>query len=125
MAIRNIRVATGRLKIVISCIFSYSLRRQKAFDKYIKELLPLPEYITAKGPYINRVARAGFRAVVIYEFEESRFAEASKNILNQIGGFHSVSGLACSTQVWTEAGEALKYARFAFKSKESFGEAGR
>jgi hypothetical protein len=99
--------------MVISCIFSYPPQSAKEYAKRIKELPPLPEYITMKGPYIKKPAREGTIAIAIYEFDESRFPEAPKHILNQLATFQGMPGGTCSTQVWTEAKEALKCARLA------------
>jgi len=98
--------------MVISCIFSYPPERVKEYAERVRELSPLPEYINIKGPYINRTAREGIITVAIYEFNEVKFPEASRYIFNLLGTFQGMPGFTCSTQVWAETKEALKFARF-------------
>jgi len=97
--------------LVIRCIFSYPPKSAKECGKRINELPPLPEYIHMKGPYIDSDVRQGIIAIAIYEFDESRFPEAPKHILKQLTNFQGVPGFTCSTQVWTDAKEALKCVR--------------
>jgi len=102
---------TKDLKLVIRCIYSYPPKRAKECDKRMNALPPLPEYINMKGPYISSDVRQGIIAIAIYEFDELRFPEAPKHILKRLTYFQGVPGLTCSTQVWTDANEAIKCAR--------------
>ncbi len=103
--------------MVIRCIFSYPPKSAKECDKRMSELPSLPEYINMKGPYIDSDVRQEITAIAIYEFDESRFPEAPKHILNQLTKFQGVPGFTCSTQVRTDAKEALECARLAKKPK--------
>jgi hypothetical protein len=94
--------------MVISCIFSFPPKSAKEYAQLATELPPLPEYITMKGPYINRAAEEDIITIALYEFDKSRFAEASKHIFNQLGAFHGVSGFTFSARVLAEGKEVEK-----------------
>jgi hypothetical protein len=94
--------------MVISCIFSYPPKSAKEYTQLVTELPPLPEYITMKGSYINRAAEEDIITIALYEFDKSRFAEASKHIFNQLGAFHGVSGFTFSARVLAEGKEVEK-----------------
>lgn len=94
--------------MVIKGTFFYPLESEKAFTRCVKELPPLPEYVTVKGPFILGAAGKGKKTVSLYEFEESRFAEASKHIFKQLEAFRAVPGFTFSAQIWEETRAALR-----------------
>jgi hypothetical protein len=94
--------------MVISCIFSYPSKSAKDYAQLVRELAPLPEYISMKGSYSNRAAEEDIMTIALYEFEKSRFAEAAKHIFNQLGAFHGVSGFTFSARVLGEGKEIEK-----------------
>jgi hypothetical protein len=94
--------------MVISCIFSYPPQSAKEYDQLVTELPPLPKYITMKGSYINRATEDDIITIALYEFDKSRFAEASRHIFSQLGAFHGVSGFTFSARVLAEVREVEK-----------------
>jgi hypothetical protein len=95
--------------MLISCIFSYPPKSAKDYAELVTELPPLPEYITTmKGSYINGAAKEDTITIALYEFEKSKFAEATKHIFNQIGAFHGVSGFTFSARILVEGKEVEK-----------------
>jgi hypothetical protein len=95
-------------KMVIKGTFLYPPESEKAFTSCVKKLPPLPEYVRMKGPFFLGAPGKGKTTITLYEFEESRFAEASKHIFKQLEAFHGVPGFTFSAQVWEETREALK-----------------
>ena len=94
--------------MVIKGTVSCPPKSAKEYAKRVTNLLPLPEYITIKGPYTKSTSREGITAITLYEFEESRFAEASKHIFHSLGAFYGVPGFTFSTQVWLKAKDAYE-----------------
>lgn len=74
--------------------------------KRSKQLPRLPEYIKTIGPYVTSTVREGIRTLTIYEFEDSKFAEASKRISNLLQAFIGVPGFTFSLEVWIKAKDA-------------------
>jgi hypothetical protein len=62
-----------------------------------------------KGPYINSAVGEGIRSLTIYEFEDSKFTEASKQIGKLMGAFYGVPGFTYSLQVWFRAKDAFEF----------------
>jgi len=73
-----------------------------------KQLPRLPEYIRAIGPYISSSVGEGIKTLTIYEFEDSKFAEASKRINSLLQAFIGVPGLTFSLEVWIRAKDAYQ-----------------
>ena len=76
--------------------------------KRSKQLPRLPEYIKTIGPYISSTVREGIKTLTIYEFEDSKFAEASKHINNLLQAFIGVPGFTFSLEVWIRAKDAYQ-----------------
>ncbi len=73
-----------------------------------KQLPRLPEYIKTIGPYVSSSVEKGIKALTIYEFEDSKFAEASKHINNLLRAFIGVPGFTFSLEVWIKAKDAYQ-----------------
>jgi len=91
--------------MVIKCTFSIPLKSIKDYASQIMALPPLPEYITKRGPYINSGSEASNKIIIIYEFDESRFAEAYENISKHIDVFRGVPGFTYSAKLLTKGKE--------------------
>jgi hypothetical protein len=85
--------------MVIKCIFSIPLKSIKDYARQVMELPPLPEYISIRGPYINDDVGAGNQTITLYEFEESKSAEAWKSIFKQLDAFHAVAGFTFAAEI--------------------------
>jgi hypothetical protein len=81
------------------CTFSIPLKSIRDYASQIAELPPLPEYITKRGPYIDDAVGASNQTITIYEFDESKYPEAWKNIFKQLDAFHGIPGFTFSAQV--------------------------
>jgi len=73
-----------------------------------KQLPRLPEYIRTIGPYISSTVGQGIKTLTIYEFEDSKFAEASKRINSILQAFIGVPGFTFSVEVWIKAKDAYQ-----------------
>jgi hypothetical protein len=71
----------------------------------ISELQPLPEYIIKRGPFIKNKVGDKIRIITIYDFDESRLAEAWEIISDQLDVFRDIPGFNFSAHrhiVFTE-----------------------
>jgi len=84
--------------MIIKCIFSIPLKSIRDYARQVMELPPLPDYITIRGPYIDDVG-GGNQTITLYEFEESRSAEAWKSIFKQLDAFHAVPGFTFAAEI--------------------------
>ena len=84
--------------MVIKCIFSIPLKSIRDYARQVMELPPLPDYITIRGPHIDDVG-GGNQTITLYEFEESRSAEAWKSIFKQLDAFHAVAGFTFAAEM--------------------------
>jgi hypothetical protein len=85
--------------MIIKCTFSIPLKSIRDYATQIAELPPLPEYITKRGPYIDDAIGASNQTITVYEFDESKYPEAWKNIFKQLDAFHGIPGFSFSAQV--------------------------
>jgi len=94
--------------MIIISLTSYPTESVKDMGKRFMELSPLVEYITMKGPYISSAVGEGIKGITIYEFDESRYPEASKYLGDRIATFFGVPGFTYSLKPWLEVQDALK-----------------
>ena len=95
--------------MVIIAIMSYPPESVKEHAKRFMEQPPLPAYITMKaGPYVGSEVGVGIKAIVIYEFDQSKFSEAMQAIATRYAKYFGVPGFTYSINTWLEAKEALK-----------------
>jgi hypothetical protein len=80
--------------------------------KCFKELPPLPEYITLRGPYSITDVQKGIKTIAIYEFDGSKYQEASEIINRRLAAYRDVPGMAWSANRWLDVQEALKTVGF-------------
>jgi|WetSurMetagenome_2_1015567.scaffolds.fasta_scaffold939210_1 hypothetical protein len=73
------------------------------------QLPRLPEYIKTQGPLIHSAVGEGLRTIVLYEFEDSKFTEASQQIGKLMGAFYGVPGFTYSLEVWFRAKDAFEF----------------
>jgi hypothetical protein len=68
----------------------------------------LPEFIKTRGPYVTTSLGSGVKTLAIYEFQDSQFQEAMKNIGKLMSVFHGVPGITYSIDVWLRAKDAYE-----------------
>lgn len=103
--------------MVIIGILSYPPESSKEMAKRFLEQPALPAYITMRGPYFSGDVGEGNKAIVIYEFEESKFSEVNQFLITRFTKYNGVPGFTCSIRPWLEAKEALKAIGMGEKSK--------
>ena len=94
--------------MVITSTLSYPLESANEVVKRFKDLPPQPSFITWKGPFTKSEVGVGFKVFSIYEFDQSKMAEALEALNNRMAKFIGVPGFTYSLDVWLEINEALK-----------------
>ena len=94
--------------MVILSLTSYPPESAKEVGKRFVEMPPLPDYITMKGPYITSAVGEGIKGITIYEFEDSKYPEASKFLNERVVVLFDVPGFTYSIEPWLEVQDALK-----------------
>jgi hypothetical protein len=92
--------------MLIKCTLSVSLKNIAVFAAKLSELPPLPGYITRRGPSIHRGIGGDGRIDTIYEFDESRLAEAQEFISNHLDLFRDIPGFSFSAHPSTVFSES-------------------
>jgi hypothetical protein len=100
-------VKERRINMVIMSLTSYPTESADQVGKRFLELPTLPEYINMIGPYINTVVGEGIKGITIYEFEESKYPEASKFLHDRAAKMLGIPGFTYSLEPWLEAQDAL------------------
>jgi len=107
-----------RFRMVIKCTLLVPLKNSLHYVKKISELPPSLENITQRGPFIKKDARDKNRIIMLFEFDESRSAEAWEIVLKHLNVFRDIPGFSflahCSDGLhkvvdWQSIG--LKYER--------------
>lgn len=94
--------------MVIVGLTSYPTESAKELGKRFLELPSLPEYIKMIGPFIKSGVGEGIKGITIYEFEESKYLEASKFLHDRAARLLGVPGFTYSIEHWLEVQDALK-----------------
>ena len=75
--------------------------------KLFPELPSLADFITRKGPYITGVKGEGIQTISVYEFDNSKMAEAMIDVGNYYAAMMDIPGYTYSVKVYNEVQEAL------------------
>lgn len=94
--------------MVIIAIASYPPESAKEIGKHFRELSPLPEYMTQKGPYTTSEIGAGIKSLTLFEFDQSKIAEANEYVGKRYAKYFGVPGFTFTYRLWLETMEALK-----------------
>ena len=82
--------------MVIKCTLPFPLKVILPYLEKMSELPPLPGYITQRGPFSNNDVRDKNRIIIVYDFDESRLAEAWRIISDQLDVFRDIPGFTFS-----------------------------
>jgi hypothetical protein len=85
----------------------YPTESAEEMGKRFLELPSLPDYIKMIGPYIKTGVGEGIKGLVIYEFEDSKYPEASKFLNERAAKMLGIPGFTYSLDPWMEAQDAL------------------
>jgi hypothetical protein len=95
--------------MIIKFTLPYSLKKNLDLTRHFMAFSALPDYITPKGPYTNNAVDEAYRSIVwLFEFEDSRFAEAFRSIFRQMEDFYLIPGFTFSSQVLDGPKEAFR-----------------
>ncbi len=93
--------------IIISEV-SYPVESVRELVKRFSELPALPDFISMQGPYGTSAVGVGYRAIAIYEFDDSKYTEATEFIQKRLSTYIGVPGYTYSANIWMEAVDAIK-----------------
>jgi len=77
--------------------------------KRFRELGPAPDFITVIGP-LGRSSLDGNKSITIYQFDASKYAEATEYIYRRHSSYRGVPGYRYSVEEWREAKDAIRTA---------------
>jgi len=95
--------------MLIKCSFSFPLKAIGDYDRQAKNLPPLPDFITRRGPYLDETPGAVGQITTILEFEKSKLHEAWPRISGHLDALRIIPGFRLSSQpmdLELEAGRA-------------------
>ena len=94
--------------MIIIAMQSFPIDQTKEMAKRFAEQPELPSFITRKGPYFHSVLGGGIKSVNLYEFDQTRMAEALNAVNARMVSYYGVPGMTYSVDLWSEVTEALK-----------------
>jgi len=95
--------------MVILTNISFGKKNLYEAERSIKEIFPVPGYMIMMGPYIKSVESGGdIQAINLFEFDESRLAEARDFINDRMAAYHNLVRLTYSVDLWFDAKDVLK-----------------
>ena len=93
--------------MIIIALFSFPTESGKELGKRAVSFPTLPDYITLTGPFLTSVVGEGIKVIGIYEFDESKYPEASKLLNERVAANIGVPGFTYSLTQWLEFQDAL------------------
>ena len=76
--------------------------------KRFPEMPTIPDFITRRGPYVSSKTKDGIVIISIFEFDNSRAAEAMNSVGNYYAFSLDIPGYTYSIEMFFEVQEALK-----------------
>jgi len=87
---------------------SYPPEQSKEAAKRFGDLPPVPSFMTIKGPYFSGEVGVGTKAIMLYEYDQTKTKEAMEYVGTRLGRYHGVPGYTYSFGIWFEVKEGLK-----------------
>ena len=94
--------------MVIITMVSFPLTSATEVGKRFSEMPTIPDFITKRGPYISSKKEDGVVVISIFEFDNSRTAEAMNSVSNYYVSSRDIPGYSYSIEIFFEIQEALK-----------------
>jgi len=94
--------------MVIMSTVTYPPEHAKEVVKRMGELSPPPSYMTMKGPYVIGELGSGIKAIILYEYDQTKTKEAMEYVGKRLAKYFGVPGFTYSFGIWLEVKEALK-----------------
>jgi hypothetical protein len=63
--------------------------------------------VTIKGPFLISEVGSGIKAIVLFEFDQTKTGESMEYVANRYAQYIGVPGLTYNVALWFEAKEAL------------------
>ena len=94
--------------MVIITVVSYPPEQTNEVNKRFRDLPPLPSYMSIKGPYFSGELGEGIKALILYEYDQTKTKEAMEYVGTRLAKYFGVPGFTYSAHLWLEVKEALK-----------------
>ncbi len=94
--------------MIIKCSVSFPLKAIGDYDRRARNLPPLPNFITKRGPYLDEAPGAASQITTVFEFEKSNLHEAWQKICGHLDALRVVPGFKLSAQLMDIEREARK-----------------
>jgi hypothetical protein len=94
--------------MVIITNLSYPPESAQEMAKRFLAAPQVPEFMARKGPYVNSTISGGVFIVALYEFDNTKLAEAMNFLGNYYATYFGVPGFKYEFKPYFEVGEALK-----------------
>jgi hypothetical protein len=94
--------------MVIISLVSYPPEQSKEVTKRFGELPPVPSFMTLKGPYFSGEVGVGTKAIILYEYDQTKTKEAMEYVGTRLAKYFGVPGFTYSVNIWLEVKEGLK-----------------
>ncbi len=94
--------------MVIITVVSYPPEQTKEVNKVFRELPPVPAYVKMKGPQFSGEVGEGIKALIVYEYDQTKIKEALEYVGTRLAKYFGVPGFTYSSHVWLEIQEGLK-----------------
>ena len=94
--------------MVIITFNAFPLESSTEVGKRLMKLPPLPPFMTHKGPFLISEVGTGIKSMNLFEFDQTKTAEAMDYVANRMAQYIGVPGFTYNVAIWFEATEALK-----------------
>lgn len=94
--------------MVIVTTVSFNKNDMFRTEGHMGKLPPVPGYINMMGPYIKNVKfGGGIQTVHLFEFDESRLAEARDFISDRMRIYNEMADMSYSVELWLDLEDVL------------------
>jgi hypothetical protein len=94
--------------MIIIATTSWPPESSPEVGKRLLKLTPLPPFMTQKGPFLISEIDTGIKGVCLYEFDQTKTAEAMVYVADRYAKYIGVPGLTYNVALCFEAKEAMK-----------------
>jgi hypothetical protein len=93
--------------VIIACN-SFPPESSTEVGKRLMQIPPLPPFMTLKGPFLISDVGTGIKSIAVFEFDQTKTAEAMEYVANRYAKYIGVPGLTYNVAIWFEVKEAFK-----------------
>ena len=88
--------------MVIIGMMAFPPESEKEMAERFAKALPVPPFMTLRGPYVNSEIGVGNKIISVYEFDQSKVKEAYEFVITRYSKYVGIRGLTYSVQPWLE-----------------------